>query len=166
MCLAFFLKHAATTDIYTDRHTLSLHYALPILILVERRTINAVALAHLLLCLFGQRCACSICFRRDAELLHQCQRLIIYRGVVPDHLFCERPHGLVLGFRQSLFTSRDVDLPSGVCDVCNLGIVWMRPIMSHRHSAQGEKRGGAAKGEVPDHFCVSLVLDRKSVWLG
>src|SRR3546814_7703672 len=56
--------------------------------LVERRTIKAVELAHLLLCLFGQRCACSICFRRDAELLHQCQRLIIYRGVVPDHLFC------------------------------------------------------------------------------
>src|SRR3546814_1367961 len=54
--------------------------------LVERRTIKAVELAHLLLCLFGQRCACSICFRRDAELLHQCQRLIIYRGVVPDHL--------------------------------------------------------------------------------
>src|SRR3546814_11676703 len=35
--------------------------------LVERRTIKAVELAHLLLCLFGQRCACSICFRRDAE---------------------------------------------------------------------------------------------------
>src|SRR3546814_974660 len=49
--------------------------------LVERRTIKAVELAHLLLCLFGQRCACSICFRRDAELLPQCQRLIVYRGV-------------------------------------------------------------------------------------
>src|SRR3546814_10601101 len=48
--------------------------------LVERRTIKAVELAHLLLCLFGKRCACSICFRRDAELLHQCQRLIIYRS--------------------------------------------------------------------------------------
>src|SRR3546814_11655497 len=78
---------------------------------------------------------------------------------LPDHLFCERPHGLVLGFRQSLFTSRDVHLPSGVCDVCNLGIVWMRPIMSHRNSAQGEKRGDAAKREFPDHFCVSLVLN-------
>src|SRR3546814_3884181 len=91
----------------------------------------------LLLCLFGQRCACSICFRRDAELLHQCQRLIIHRGMVPDHLFCESPHGLVLGFRQSLFTSRDVDLPCGVCDVCDLGIVWMRPIMrSEEHTSE------------------------------
>src|SRR3546814_2591150 len=68
------------------------------------------------------------------------------RGPGPS-LFCESPHGLVLGFRQSLFTSRDVDLPSGVCDVCNLGIVWMRPIMSHRNSAHCEKRGGAAKGD-------------------
>src|SRR3546814_1714815 len=84
---------------------------------------------------------------------------------LPDHLFCERPHGLVLGFRQSLFTSRDVDLPSGVCDVCNLGIVWMRPIMSHRNSAHCEKRGGAAKGEFPDHFCVSLVLDSPAHWM-
>src|SRR3546814_1004618 len=65
----------------------------------------------------------------------------------------------------SLFTSRDVDLPSGVCDVCNLGIVWMRPIMSHRNSAHCEKRGGAAKGEFPAPFCVSLVLDSPAHWM-
>src|SRR3546814_18752204 len=50
----------------------------------------------------GQRCACSICFRRDAELLHQCQRLIIYRGVVPDHLSsAQAPTALFLAFARA-----------------------------------------------------------------
>src|SRR3546814_6288771 len=48
--------------------------------LVERRTIKAVELAHLLLCLFGQRCACSICFRRDAAQFDRVQARRRRRG--------------------------------------------------------------------------------------
>src|SRR3546814_18876262 len=77
------------------------------------------------------------------------------RGPGPS-LFCESPHGLVLGFRQSLFTSRDVDLPSGVCDVCNLGIVWMRPILSHRNPAHCERSEERRVGKE----CVSTCSSR------
>src|SRR3546814_13689554 len=44
-CLSFVLNDTATTDIYTDRHTLSLHDALPILILLP--VAGTVGEAHL-----------------------------------------------------------------------------------------------------------------------
>src|SRR3546814_21003274 len=37
--------------------------------------------------------------------------------------------------------------------------------MSHRNAANCEKRGGAAKGEFPEHFCGSLVLDSPAHWM-
>src|SRR5262245_11501864 len=107
--------------------------------LVECRAFELRELGALGCSLLGQRAAGLVILRLHVQLLDQCKRLLVHRGVVAHHVVGERAHFLVLGFVESLLGRLDVKLAGRVGNVRNLRIGGLRALRKGGHSQQAQR---------------------------
>jgi len=90
--------------------------------LVERGAAELGKFRSFLGRLLGERFAGVVIFRRDVELFHQSQCLLVHRLVIALHVCRERHHVLVLAFLQRQLCGCDVELTCRISDVSDLRV--------------------------------------------
>ena len=92
-------------------------------------------------CLRRQALAGRVVFRRDVQLLHQGQRLLVDRGVILHHLLGKGANVRILRDRQRLLAGLDVERTRGVRDVRDLRIGRLGALRKRRRRRKCQRRG-------------------------